>query len=292
MIKTILVPVSGTQSDETVFATALALAERQGAHLAFHHIRLSVTDAALYAPHMPFCIGRGLTNAMDLVDRTVETLSSRAADHVESFCAGFRIPLGENPQPVEDGDVTASWSEHGGRRGLDDLLKRARLADLTVAGRPRNTDYMPPDLIETLLLKSGRPVVIAPEDVRPPPAIDTVMLGWKEAPQTSLALAFALPLLQRARKVVVARVPEPGETYDSLDDVARHLARHGVAAEMRLIENSGEPIADQLTATAGYLSADLLVLGGYSRKPLSERLFGGVTRSILETAPLPVFLLH
>lgn len=289
MIRKILVPVSGTQSDEFVFATALALAERQGAHLDFHHVRLSVTEAALHAPHMSFCIGRGLTKAIDLLDRTVETLSARAAGHVDKFCSDYGISLGG--PPTEDGEVTASWSE-GADRDNEDLLKRARHADLTVLARARHTDYMPPDLVEALLLNSGRPVVLAPEEVSPPPAIDTVVVGWKEVPATARALAAALPLLQKARRVIVAGVRESGNDAETLGEVAQHLDRHGVAAETRLIENPRQPIADLLLRAAAEFHADLLVLGAFSRRPLTERIFGGVTRSLLETAPLPVFLLH
>jgi nucleotide-binding universal stress UspA family protein len=36
----------------------------------------------------------------------------------------------------------------------------------------------------------------------------------------------------------------------------------------------------------------LLVVGGFGRGPLRELLFGGVTRSLLESAELPVFMLH
>ncbi|MIL10174.1 universal stress protein, partial [Salmonella enterica subsp. enterica] len=38
--------------------------------------------------------------------------------------------------------------------------------------------------------------------------------------------------------------------------------------------------------------ADLLVMGAYGHSWLREFLFGGVTRSILETTPVPTFVSH
>jgi hypothetical protein len=42
---------------------------------------------------------------------------------------------------------------------------------------------------------------------------------------------------------------------------------------------------------SGKSSADLLVMGSYSTGPLREEIFGGCTRSILNHAPVPVFVL-
>ena len=50
MIKTILVPSTGTDADAGVFATALAVARPFGAHLGFLHVRV---DAAIFATVVP-----------------------------------------------------------------------------------------------------------------------------------------------------------------------------------------------------------------------------------------------
>jgi nucleotide-binding universal stress UspA family protein len=40
------------------------------------------------------------------------------------------------------------------------------------------------------------------------------------------------------------------------------------------------------------MAADLLVMGAYGHSRLRERIFGGVTRSMVETPSLPIFLAH
>jgi nucleotide-binding universal stress UspA family protein len=47
-----------------------------------------------------------------------------------------------------------------------------------------------------------------------------------------------------------------------------------------------------IAKTADELRADLLVVGGYGRKPLREAMCGGVTRALIEEADLPVFMMH
>jgi hypothetical protein len=47
MIKTVFVPMSGSTSDDSVFATALEVAKPLDAHLDFYHVRLSATEAAV-----------------------------------------------------------------------------------------------------------------------------------------------------------------------------------------------------------------------------------------------------
>ena len=52
MIKTILVPTSGSGTDQTVYGTALALGRMLDSHLHFLHVHLQ--PAALEVPHMEF----------------------------------------------------------------------------------------------------------------------------------------------------------------------------------------------------------------------------------------------
>jgi nucleotide-binding universal stress UspA family protein len=61
---------------------------------------------------------------------------------------------------------------------------------------------------------------------------------------------------------------------------------------LRNLDGLGRPDADTLIAGAQAWGADLLVMGGYGRARVREMVFGGVTRTVVETAPLPVFMSH
>jgi nucleotide-binding universal stress UspA family protein len=163
-----------------------------------------------------------------------------------------------------------------------------------VLGRRRSADLLPPGLIERLLLRSGRPVVIAPESP-PARASGTIVVGWKESAAAARALAGALPLLECAERVVLLGVAEragPPPAHQGLHDLARQLGWHGIRAEVSLIEQSTQPVAAELTQAAARLHADLLVIGGFGRAPARELIFGGVTQSLMESAELAVLMVH
>ena len=54
---------------------------------------------------------------------------------------------------------------------------------------------------------------------------------------------------------------------------------------------SRRPCALLLDAAAK-ANCGLLVMGGYGHTRLREAVFGGFTRAVLETAPLPVLMAH
>jgi hypothetical protein len=96
MIRTILVPASGSSTDQAVFVTALAAARPCSAHLQFYHLRVAEDVAALRTPHFDFCVGSGLTSALEKVRQNVTALSAQADAHVRSFCGKHELPVHAN----------------------------------------------------------------------------------------------------------------------------------------------------------------------------------------------------
>jgi nucleotide-binding universal stress UspA family protein len=125
-----------------------------------------------------------------------------------------------------------------------------------------------------------------------PRAFHTIMVAWKDTPEAARALTAAMPLLTEAKRVVVTAVEERKASVNSAATVASQLAWHGVRSEAQTIKAEGRPIALSLALAAEMCKADLLVMGSYSTGPLRQEIFGGCTRSILNKASIPVFLLH
>jgi len=289
MIKTILVPTSGSRSDDSVFATALAVARSLGAHLDFYHVRLTVGEAALRAPHMEYCLRPALPAALERLHQRERQFAASAAGHFAEFCAANQIVVRDMPSAAEE--VSAGLlqeTDHAEAR----LTFHVRHSDLVVLGRPKHVDLMPAGLIETLLVNSGRPIIIAPDS--PPASVTgTVVVGWKETAQAARSLGAAMPLLKRAQRVVlVGAVEEADGVLEGLDHLASQLAWHGIAARTHLIVDKSKPAPAQLQRAALDLGADLLVVGGFSHRPLHELVFGGVTRALIEHAEVPVFMMH
>lgn len=289
MIKNILVPASGSPTDQAVFGSALALARPFGAHLSCLHVQLSTAEAAPRAPHVDFCMGPALSDALLRLNEEQAQLSSAALLHFKQFCARNNVALVSEPKPSTL--VTASWREetdHAAAR----LMLHARHSDAVVLGRPHRNDYLPRQFIEDLLMGCGRPVLIAPES--PPQRLTgTVAVGWKETPEAARALTAAMPILRKAKRVVLLHMTEQESSADSnLDDLARQLGWHGIDAEAHVLARKTGPAAVELPLAAAEFNADLLVVGGFGRGPLRELVFGGVTRSLIDQAELAVFMLH
>jgi len=75
-------------------------------------------------------------------------------------------------------------------------------------------------------------------------------------------------------------------------DIALHLARHGVKAQIETTVSAGLPIGEVLLSRLADLGADLLVMGAYGHSRAREVLLGGATRSVLHSMTIPVLMSH
>jgi nucleotide-binding universal stress UspA family protein len=123
-----------------------------------------------------------------------------------------------------------------------------------------------------------------------------VVVGWNGKREAARAIVDATPFLERAEKVVVAAVDAKPDTDGCGEapgvDITAHLARKKIRAELSNVDGLGRSHGEALLAEARTREADLIVIGGYGRPRLSEWIFGGVTREILERAETPVLISH
>jgi nucleotide-binding universal stress UspA family protein len=287
MFRTILVPASGSDTDAVVFETALAAARPQHAHIEFFHVCVSAGEALRYMPHASFARGDALHNVLQELKQESEHRSDAAQRHVRDFCKRHKIAMLDMPGRCPA--LSASWRTEA-VNGEDPFITRARVHDLVVMGRFTRPNGLPPNLLQLLLVECGRPIMIAAP--RSPRAFHTVMVAWKDTREAARAVTAAMPLLSDAKRVVVAAVEEREPCANTAAIVAGQLAWHGIRAHAQSVKADGRPVATVLAAAADACDANLLVMGSYSTGPLRQEIFGGCTRSMLNEAAIPVFLVH
>jgi hypothetical protein len=110
-----------------------------------------------------------------------------ARDNFAQFCELNGISITDRPQ--FKGSVSASWREEIGEADYR-LMFCTRHYDLVILGRPTGPNGLQPDLLERLLLGSGRPLLIAPPRVSEQ-LLGTVMVCWKETAEAARAVGAA-----------------------------------------------------------------------------------------------------
>jgi nucleotide-binding universal stress UspA family protein len=288
MIKTILVPATGSDTDDGVFASALTVARPLGAHLGFLHICLdAATFAATIMPEVSS--GQVFTDVINRMEEEAQQREQKAKQLFENFCSREGLVVaGPSSIPSEG---SARWLRENGSESYW-LVEYARTADLLIIGRPNDDQRVPSDMLEAALINSGRPLLIpssAPISALP----DTVVIAWKSTSEAARAVTAAMPFLSLARQIVIMTVAEDETTIEE-EGAGRLMANlrwDGFTASVRRLEPGVHGAAETLLMAAREQAA-LLVMGGYGHSRLREWIFGGFTHRILRDAEIPVLIAH
>jgi nucleotide-binding universal stress UspA family protein len=287
MIKTILVPATGSDSDNAVFVSALAVARVFGAHLEFLHVR---PDAAAMAVGMA-ADGGGATMVGSLITRLEEEADARetkANQLFQDFCKGEGLALCDAP-PAPSGP-SARWLRQIGAEPYW-VTEYGRTVDLVVVGRPVEDEGVSLETIEGALVDSGRPLLIPP--MAPLATLpETIVIAWKATREAARAVTAALPFLQIAKQIVIMTVVEDQRApEEEVERLMAGLRWHGVPVSVLHLQPNGHSAADTLLAAAREHAA-LLVMGGFGHSRLREWIFGGFTLHVLRGAEVPVLMAH
>lgn len=187
-------------------------------------------------------------------------------------------------------------SEYPDLAAVDDVVgRRARYTDLVVVGPDLlGSETLRAKVVEGTLFASGRPVLLLPEASRATLRPKRVLVAWDSSLEAARAVREALDMLVAADNVRLVLVdPVAGESGQGAEpgaDAAAYLARHGVKVAVDRLPSSGQSVAAVLARHAADMDAELMVMGAYGHSRLRERIFGGVTRSMLEEPPLPILM--
>jgi nucleotide-binding universal stress UspA family protein len=261
---TVMVSLALDRSNDARLEIAGQLAERFGAHV------IGVT-AAEFSPPLYFTDGEQAQKILDEGQAAIR-------DRIAKLEAQFRAAM-------QNGAAAVEW------RCAEDfptrfIVQQARAADIIVVGEggrdALGDPFMQADPGD-LLMQMGRPLLVVPEtsnwlDMR------NVLIAWKDAPEARRAVVDALPMLRKAKDVILAEIAEDeagrAVALSGVKDVVAWLSRHGVLASGQVPDECGQAAA-QLGRIASEVGAGLVVAGAYGHSRLREWVFGGVTKELI-----------
>ena len=201
-IKTILACVSSGDSGRNVLEAAWRVASQFDSHIEVLHVRADPRGLVPYT-------GEGMDGSMieeimEVTEREGGERSQAAKQVFDEFCQN-NTGLTVTDSPSGASGASISWREENGRE--DEIVAiRGRLFDFTVVGRPVRDAALPsPITLEAALLDTGRPILIAPP-VLPPKTGGHIAVAWESSPEAARALSAAIPILEKAEKLVPSTI--------------------------------------------------------------------------------------
>lgn len=190
-------------------------------------------------------------------------------------------------------DVSSEYPEEAWAHEV--IGRRARYADLTVIGPELLTrGALKNKVVSGTLFSSGKPLLLVPQGSFPTLRPKRVLVAWDSRIEASNAVSRSLDLMRSAEDVRLVLVDpvegEFGQGGEPGADVATYLARHGIRVTVDRRPSQGRSIAAVLRQHAIDTSAQLLVMGAYGHSRLSERILGGVTKTMIDEPPLPILM--
>jgi nucleotide-binding universal stress UspA family protein len=274
-IKTVLSILDANQFNDDLKG-AVDFCQSRDAHL-------TALVIAMCAAH-PFSSYESLSGRLDRRQREIEALTEKGCD--------IRTLIKGN---VASYDVQEIYTEYAWVD--EDIAERARYADLVLVGaQAAQNEELRRRVVDGALFQSPTPVLINPSNKRLADIPMVVLLAWDSSEASARAARQSIDFLQAAGTVHVTLVDPLASRALGEDDrgtnIATFLGRHGVRVAVDCVSGSGRTVEETLRKHALDVGAEMIVMGAYSHPRLEQRLFGGVTQSMLKDLLLPLFLAH
>lgn len=276
MLKDIVVHIPVDDRTSATIDCSISLAQRFDAHLD-GVVRVYESFNSAVAIAVP-------STAMELTT-VFEPNLEMAAGILEQFETAAKIAGVSHGSRTICEETSSVW------QSATDL---SRLYSLVVVAQPDSEKPTNDDpLVETLLLRCGRPLLVVPYIQRGPLDANHILICWDGGSSSARAVHDAMPFLRKATTIDIVAVNGGEATARNAPEALKdHLSRHGLTAHVHRLFSDETEIHDVLLSFAADVDAGLIVMGGYGHSKLREYVLGGVTRGILETMTVPVLMSH
>ncbi len=279
LMKSILVPIEDHGHIESQLELALLLGEAFDSYIE----GLAITPD--YPVVLPVDIAIGVPSPLTPENRM--DMARTCRERFEGFMAAKQIARASAGLP----GLSFGWRQDG---LMEDAFLGAygRVFDTIVVGRPDGSEGQTRlSTVESALFETGHPVMIAPPSA-PRTFGEVAVIAWNRSTETARAVLGAMPLLKKARRVIVLELEDWGVPGPSGSELARSLRMHDVSAEAVTAPDPSDRPGETILSECAALGCDLLVKGAYTQSRLRQMFFGGATSHILSNTTIPVLMAH
>jgi nucleotide-binding universal stress UspA family protein len=264
----IMAPLSGGQGDKAAVAAGAMLAQPFGAELACVYTPADVADV------MPW-MGEGFLGGVQTT--ALESLKEAAQAGEKNARKALDACTYKKKQFISL--TTPVWAG---------LSAESRLSDVVVfTAEPARGRGPLAEAFQQMLADEQRPVLIAREGLK----LGAVAVAWDGGKEASRAARLAMPLLEKAKSVTILAAPKASSRSFDPARLQAYYAARGVKAALTVLPDGGDA-APALLYAAKEAQADILVAGAFGHPRLQEFIFGGTTRTLLNSDQPSLFLSH
>ena len=277
-LKTILISMNDIDRADQLVNLAAGMGEKFGAHIT----GLYVIPAVQVYP----------AGGMQLTTQVCDGHRKYFLDHAEALKRKFQGAMNK-------AGIKSEWRliESASSLIADGVIEHGRQSDLVVIPQTRSdtTSGIEVGFTEQVVMDCGRPVLVVPSFGDFADVGKNVLVAWNGTRESARAAFDAMALMKQADTVNIAWVNPQEEDLD-MDlpgaEMATTMSRHGFKVTAEAIPVGDLSVGDALLSHASDVGADLLVMGAYGHSRMREFIFGGATRTILESMTIPVLMSH
>lgn len=165
------------------------------------------------------------------------------------------------------------------------IEEESKYCDLVIVAAPPKGKLTA--TFETTITKSGKPALMFPREMKSF-STDKILIGWNNSPEIARAVAFAIPLMKKAKIVHIVTSKEYSKDIEKLQSF---LLCHDIETHCEEVKTTKVP-GEALLNYAKNGKYDLIVAGAFGHKGFKELMFGGTTKYLLKNTHIPVFMSH
>lgn len=274
-IRSILVHLAPDDDRKHRLDAGVAIAQRLDAHLICLYVAAAV--------HLPAgATGRG-ASAVYLAE---------IREHARAMTNEIKAEVAAK---CDAAGVSWEWA-YGEEDHFEHLMEHVHRTDLTVLTQVQLThleDRLMYQLPEVVIQEAGGPVLVLPKGITPPNLAEPVhtMIAWRYSKECMRALRDCLPVLHQSHKISLLTMDLHSQENNDASLILRYLEKHKLQVEP-IHKPETSHIGEEILDTAHTIGADRIVMGGYGRSTLREKLFMGPSRYVLGHTKIPIYMSH